>query len=45
VVQAAYALAADSLGAVAVTEEPAGGLPQPSGAIIVAGAAVEEEEE
>jgi hypothetical protein len=45
VVQATYALAADSLGAVAVTEEPAGGLPQPSGAIIVAGAAAAEEEE
>lgn len=45
VVQATYALAADSLGAVAVTEEPAGGLPQPSGAIIVAGAAAEAEEE
>jgi anti-sigma-K factor RskA len=45
VVQATYALAADSLGAVAVTEEPAGGLPQPSGAIIVAGVAAEAEEE
>jgi hypothetical protein len=38
VVQATYALPADALAAVAVTEEPAGGLPQPSGAIIVAGA-------
>jgi anti-sigma-K factor RskA len=45
VVQATYALAADSLGAVAVTEEPAGGLPQPSGAIIIAGAAAAAEEE
>lgn len=45
VVQATYALAADSLAAVAVTEEPAGGLPQPSGAIVIAGAAAEAEEE
>jgi hypothetical protein len=45
VVQATYALAADALAAVAVTEEPAGGLPQPSGAIIVAGAATAEAEE
>lgn len=45
VVQATFALAADSLGAVAVTEEPAGGLPQPSGAVIVAGAAAAAEEE
>jgi anti-sigma-K factor RskA len=44
VVQATYALAPDSLGAVAVTEEPAGGLPQPSGAVIVAGAAAATEE-
>ncbi|HEX6371921.1 MAG TPA: anti-sigma factor [Longimicrobium sp.] len=44
-VQATYALAADALAAVAVTEEPAGGLPQPSGAIIIAGAAAETEEE
>jgi anti-sigma-K factor RskA len=33
-VQATYALAADSLRALAVTEEPAGGVPQPTGAII-----------
>lgn len=45
VVQATYALAADSLGAVAVTEEPAGGLPQPSGPVVIAGAAAEAEEE
>lgn len=45
VVQATYALAADSLAAVAVTEEPAGGLPQPSGAIVIAGAAAAAEEE
>jgi anti-sigma-K factor RskA len=37
-VQATYALPADSLSAVAVTEEPAGGLPQPSGPIVIAGA-------
>lgn len=36
--QATYALPADSLAAVAVTEEPAGGLPQPSGEIVIAGA-------
>ena len=44
VVQATYALPPDALAAVAVTEEPAGGLPQPSGAIIIAGAAAEAEE-
>lgn len=44
VVQATYALPADSLGAIAVTEEPAGGLPQPSGPIVIAGAAAEAEE-
>lgn len=44
VVQATYALPSDALAAVAVTEEPAGGLPQPSGAIIVAGAASAAEE-
>jgi anti-sigma-K factor RskA len=44
VMQATYALAADSLAAVAVTEEPAGGLPQPSGPIVVAGAASAAEE-
>jgi anti-sigma-K factor RskA len=38
VVQAEYALSPDSLQAVAVTEEPAGGLPQPTGEIILAGA-------
>ena len=37
-VQATYALPADSLSAVAVTEEPAGGLPQPSGPIVIVGA-------
>jgi anti-sigma-K factor RskA len=37
-VEATYALPADSLAAVAVTEEPAGGLPQPSGALVIAGA-------
>jgi hypothetical protein len=39
VVQATYALSADALAAVAVTEEPAGGLPQPSGPIVLVGAA------
>ncbi len=39
VVQATYALPADALAAVAVTEEPAGGVPQPTGAIVIAGAA------
>ena len=37
-VQATYALPADSLGAVAVTEEPEGGLPQPSGEVVIVGA-------
>lgn len=41
VVQATYALPADALAAVAVTEEPAGGLPQPSGDILIVGAAAE----
>lgn len=36
--EATYALPADSLQAIAVTEEPAGGLPQPSGPIVIAGA-------
>lgn len=45
IVQATYALAADALAAVAVTEEPAGGLPQPSGEVVVAGAAAATEEE
>jgi anti-sigma-K factor RskA len=44
VVQATYALPADSLGAIAVTEEPAGGVPQPTGAIVIAGAASAAEE-
>lgn len=44
VVQATYALPPDSLGAIAVTEEPAGGLPQPTGSIVIAGAASAEEE-
>ena len=35
-VQATYPLAADSLRAIAVTEEPAGGVPQPTGALIIA---------
>jgi Anti-sigma-K factor rskA/Putative zinc-finger len=35
-VQATYALAADSLRAIAVTEEPAGGVPQPTGAFVIA---------
>lgn len=37
-VEATFALPADSLQAVAVTEEPAGGLPQPSGPVVIAGA-------
>lgn len=36
-VQATYALPRDQLSAVAVTEEPAGGVPQPTGAIVIAG--------
>ena len=36
-VQATYALPQDQLGAIAVTEEPEGGVPQPTGAIIIAG--------
>lgn len=44
VVQATYALPADSLAAIAVTEEPAGGLPAPSGPVIIVGAAAEAEE-
>jgi anti-sigma-K factor RskA len=35
--QANYALAADSLRAVAVTLEPAGGVSQPTGPIVIAG--------
>ena len=41
VVEATYALPADALAAVAVTEEPAGGVPQPTGEILIAGAAAE----
>ncbi len=36
-VRATYALPADSLRAVAVTEEPAGGSPQPTGPLVIAG--------
>jgi anti-sigma-K factor RskA len=39
VVQATYALAEADLAAIAITEEPAGGSPQPTGTILVAGAA------
>ena len=35
VVRATYALPADSLKAIAVTEEPAGGVPQPTGRIVI----------
>jgi anti-sigma-K factor RskA len=38
-VQAAYALPGNALGAIAVTEEPAGGVPQPTGEIVISGAA------
>jgi len=37
VVRATYPLSRDSLEAIAVTEEPAGGVQQPTGAIIIAG--------
>ncbi|HEX6913244.1 MAG TPA: anti-sigma factor [Longimicrobium sp.] len=37
-VEATYALPADSLQAIAVTEEPAGGLPAPSGPVVIVGA-------
>lgn len=37
-VEATYALPPDSLQAVAVTEEPAGGLPVPSGPVVIVGA-------
>ena len=37
VVRATYALHADSLKAIAVTEEPAGGVPQPTGRMVIAG--------
>ena len=36
VVRATYPLARDSLQAIAITEEPAGGVPQPTGAIVIA---------
>jgi hypothetical protein len=36
-VRATYALPADSLKAIAVTEEPAGGVPQPTGRMVIAG--------
>jgi anti-sigma-K factor RskA/putative zinc finger protein len=38
-VQATYALAPDQLTAIAVTEEPAGGVPQPTGALIISATA------
>ena len=38
-VQATYALDPNALKAVAVTEEPAGGVPQPTGAMVVVGTA------
>jgi len=38
VVQATYALGENDLAAIAITEEPTGGSPQPTGAILVAGA-------
>lgn len=37
IVTATYALAPDSLGAVAVTEEPAGGVPSPTGDVVLLG--------
>ena len=37
VVTAQYPLAADSLQMIAVTEEPAGGVPQPTGEVLIAG--------
>jgi hypothetical protein len=37
IVRATYPLARDSLQAIAVTEEPAGGVPQPTGAMVIAG--------
>ncbi len=40
VVQATYALAEADLAAIAITEEPAGGSPQPTGMILVAGTAI-----
>ena len=38
-VQATYALAPDSLTAIAVTDEPAGGVPQPTGALVISATA------
>jgi len=38
-VQATYALAPDSLSAIAVTDEPAGGVPQPTGALVISATA------
>lgn len=38
-VQATYALAPDSLIAIAVTDEPAGGVPQPTGALVISATA------
>jgi hypothetical protein len=38
-VQATYALAPDSLNAIAVTDEPAGGVPQPTGALVISATA------
>lgn len=38
-VRATYALARDSLSAVAVTDEPAGGMPQPTGQMVILGSA------
>jgi len=37
VVTAQYPLAADALSMIAVTEEPAGGVPQPTGEVVIAG--------
>jgi anti-sigma-K factor RskA len=37
VVSAQYPLAADALNMIAVTEEPAGGMPQPTGEVVIAG--------
>lgn len=45
VVQTTYALPPDSLGAVAVTEEPAGGVRAPTGPVVILGAASSTEEE
>ena len=38
-VSATYALSPDSLATVAVTEEPAGGVPEPTGRVVIAGSA------